>query len=58
MPLANENEIQDIIKSLDAKKATGIDTIPPRLVKSSASVTYKPLTKIINKSILKDSFSI
>ena len=56
LPLANENEIQDIIKSLDPTKATGIDTIPPRLVKSSASVTYKPLTKIINKSILKDNF--
>ena len=55
LPLANE--IQDIIKSLlDPTKATGIDTIPPGLVKSSASVTYKPLTKIINKSILKDNF--
>ena len=32
----NESEIKDLLKNLDIKKATGIDTTPPKLVKLSA----------------------
>jgi len=56
LPLANEQDILDIIKHLDTSKAMGIDNIPARLVNQSAYVIYKPLTKIINKSIEKDNF--
>ena len=31
--LVNENEIKDLLKNLVIKKASGIDTIPPKLVK-------------------------
>jgi len=56
LPLANEQDILDIIKHLDTSKAMGIDNIPARLVNQSAYIIYKPLTKIINKSIEKDNF--
>ena len=56
LPLADEKDIEEIMKRLDTSKATGIDTIPARLVKISANVTHKPLTKILNKSILLDHF--
>ena len=56
MSLAKEEEIQEIIKNLDATKATGIDNIPCRLVKLSEKVITKPLTAIINDSISKSEF--
>jgi len=56
LPLANEKDIENIIKNLDTSKAMGIDNIPARLVKQSADVIYRPLTKILNKSIEKDNF--
>ena len=56
LPLANEKDIENIIKNLDTSKAMGIDNIPARLVKQSADVIYRPLTKILNKSIDKDNF--
>ena len=41
----NESEIKDLLKNLGIKKASGIDTIPPKLVKLSAdffdSITHK-----------------
>ena len=31
--MVNESEIKDLLKNLDIKKASGIDTIPPKLIK-------------------------
>ena len=56
IPLATEDQIYDIINSLDTKKATGIDNIPAKVIKLSAKEIKSPLTKIINMSIEKCIF--
>ena len=53
----NESEIKDLLKNLDIKKASGIDTIPPKLVKLSADFLSPLLTKAINTSIAQNVFS-
>ena len=54
---ATVDQINKIIRSLDAKKATGPDKIPVRIVKMSAYIIDKHLTNIINNDLLGDSFS-
>ena len=53
----NESEIKDLPKNLDIKKASGIDTIPRKLVKLSADFLTPLLTKAINTSIARNVFS-
>ena len=52
----NESEIKDLLKNLDINKASGIDTIPPKLVKLSADFLTPLLTKAINTSIAQNVF--
>ena len=52
----NESEIKDLVKKQDMKKASGIDTIPPKLVKLSADLLTALLTKAINTSITQNVF--
>ena len=52
----NESEIKDLLKNLDIKKASSIDTIPPKLVKLSADFLTPLLTKAINTSIAQNVF--
>ena len=56
LPLANENDICDIIKKLDTKKAKGIDDIPPKLIKMSANIIKKSITDILNIAINTNTF--
>ena len=56
LPLADEQDIEKIMKNLDTSKAMGIDNVPARLVKLSADVIHRPFTKILNKSIERDNF--
>ena len=50
----NETEIEDLLKNLDIKKASGFDTMPPKLVKLSADFLTPLLTKDINTSITQN----
>jgi len=43
--------VRNLLSSLDTKKATGIDGIPPLILKLCANVIAEPFTKIINLSI-------
>ena len=52
----NKSEIKDLLKNLDIKKASGIDTIPPELVKLSADFLTQLLRKAINTSIAQNVF--
>ena len=52
----NESEIKELLKNLDVKKESGIDIIPPKLVKLSADVLTLLLTKAINTSITQNVF--
>ena len=52
----SEEEVLILLKSVDTKKAVGIDTIPPLIIKESAEVLVEPLTKLINQSIKENVF--
>ena len=57
IPTATSEQINKIIKELNAKKATGPDKIPPKTFRLSANIINSYLTNIINSDLLKDSFS-
>ena len=46
----------DLIKKIDGKKATGLDRIPCRLLKSAVDVVAPSLTEIFNQSISRGVF--
>ena len=52
----NPSEVKKLIMPLDTKKATGVDKIPPKLVKLVADVLATPLPLAINFSIDKGVF--
>ena len=54
---ATVDQINKIIRSLDAKKATGPDKIPVKVVKMSTYIIDKHLANIINNDFLRNSFS-
>ena len=41
-------EVKKLLKEIDIKKAVGVDTIPPKLIKISADIIAEPLTQAIN----------
>ena len=57
IPAVTSEQINKIIKELNAKKATGPDKIPPKIVKLSANLINSHLTNIIHSDLLKDLFS-
>ena len=48
----NETEIKNLLENLDIKKASGIDTIPPKLEQLLADYLTPLLTNVINTSII------
>ena len=55
---AKVSDINALLKSLNTKKATGPDNIPPKLVILSASVIDSHLCNIINKGLQNSSFPL
>ena len=55
-PKAAVADINALLKQTDPKRATGPDTIPPKLVKMSANVTDKRLCNIINMNM--DNYNV
>ena len=53
---ATVSDINTLLKSVDTKKVTGPDNIPPKLVKLSANVIDSHLCNIINKGLQNSSF--
>ena len=51
IPFASEEEVYDIISSVDTRKGAGYDTIPTKLIQMSAGVITKPITSIVNLTI-------
>ena len=41
-------EVKKLLKEIDIKKAVGVDTIPPKLIKIGADIIAEPLTQAIN----------
>ena len=52
----NKIEIKKLIQELNSKKATGIDTILPKLIKVAVNVLIPLLTKSISSSIKPNIF--
>ena len=52
----NETEVKDLLGNADIKKESGIDTIPPKLVKISADFLTLMLRKSINTNIRQKVF--
>ena len=52
----NETEVKDLLGKADIKKESGIDTIPPKLVKISADFLTLILRKSINTNIRQKVF--
>ena len=52
LPKASPKDINKIVKSLNSKKATGPDKIPPKLVKLAANIIDRHICNILNQSIL------
>eukprot|EP00794_Sanderia_malayensis_P005002 gene5002-5659_t len=50
-------DVEKIIKSIKRSKATGIDDLPPGLIKDAADVLSVPLSHIINVSLDTGQFS-
>ena len=42
------SEVKKLLKEIDIKKAVGVDTIPPKLIKIGADIIAEPLTQAIN----------
>ena len=57
MPEVEVSDINKLLKNINIKKATGPDTIPPKLVKLSANIVDSHLCNIINKDLESNSFS-
>ena len=45
-------EVHDVLQNISTGKVTGLDGLPPRIIKDSSSVIAAPLAHIINLSIM------
>ena len=45
-----------IVNKLNTKKATGVDNLPPKILKVAAEAISAPLSNIFNKSIKNEQF--
>ena len=52
----SESDVSDILQSLKINKATGPDDISSTLLKNTAEVIYKPLSRLFNKSLSSNKF--
>ena len=52
----SESQILNIINSLSSKKATGVDLIPPKILKAAAEVLSGPISSIFNKGVSQNQF--
>ena len=52
----SKQEVERELKSIKRNKATGLDNLPPGLVKDSAELISAPLTYLINMSLMTSTF--
>ena len=49
-------QVKKLLKEIDVKKAAGVDTIPPKLIKIGADIIAEPLTQAINYCLRQGIF--
>ena len=52
----SKQQVERELKSIKRNKATGLDDLPPGLLKDSAEVISAPLTHLINISLMTSTF--
>ena len=52
----SEQEVQKILQELSTEKSTGVDMMPPKLVKLGTNYFARPFSQSINNSIKKGCF--
>ena len=57
IPTAKIEDINNIIKNINPKKATGPDKIPPNIVRLLANIIDSHLMNVINNDLSNNSFS-
>ena len=57
IPYTTTEEVKKLLKEVNAKRNSGFDKIPPKMVNLAAGVLAAPLSKTINNSISKGVFS-
>ena len=50
-------EVKTLLKEIDIKKAVGVDTIPPKLIKIGADIIAEPLKQAVNSCLRQGIFS-
>ena len=58
IPLAETQDIEDILNDLDTKKSPGPDLLLPKLVKHVATLIKEPLKKIVNEMVSEKHISL
>jgi hypothetical protein len=48
-------EVHKLLHSVDGKKATGIDNLPPKIIKAGAESLAEPIKCIINKCFINNT---
>ena len=54
---AKFEQVNKILRNMNSRKATGLDKIPPKIVKMSANIVDSHLTNIINSDLERNAFS-
>jgi len=49
-------EVKSHLNSLDPKKATGVDALPPKILKAASNIISQPITNIANHMIKNSQF--
>ena len=49
-------EVKSLLRNIDSSKATGYDTIPPKLVKAAANGLTQPISSLVNMSLSLSRF--
>ena len=49
-------EVKSLLRNIDSSKATGYDTIPPKLVKAAANGLAQPIYSLVNMSLSLSRF--
>ena len=57
MEEAKVEQVNKILRSINSRKATGPDKIPPKIVKMSANIIDSHLTNVINSDLKINAFS-
>ena len=49
-------EVKSLLRNIDSSKATGYDTIPPKLVKAAGNELAQPISSLVNRSLSLSRF--